>query len=128
MALRADRRGTGDIMETLLSLMVVCAGLLLLTAALPALLAPSEPPSDRSREVTSLLVKNGILDLHQAEQDVSSLPEGTEVRVVRYDGTTLELLDRPRPTVGDRFVTRTAVLVRTPSTGYPAILEVACAG
>lgn len=128
MPIERDRGATGDIMETLLALMIVSTGLLLLAASLPSLL--SDPPASAhwSDDVTSLLVEDGVLDLPRAELTVRTLPEGTAVRLITADGASLYLLERLQPTDGDRFVTRTPVLVRTATVSFPAILEVACAG
>ena len=127
MRLCADGKATGDIMETLLALMVVCAGILLLVSALPALLAASPRPIHPADDMTTLLTEDGVLDLNRAERTMSSLPEGTTVRLIMADGSSLCLLAGPS-TEGDRFVARTPVLVRSAGTDFPAILEVACAG
>ncbi|MEI6796090.1 MAG: hypothetical protein WCK39_04430 [Methanomassiliicoccales archaeon] len=128
MRIARDDGATGDVMETLLAVMIVSAGLLLLTTALPSLLSDPSPVVQRSDDVTSIMIEDGILDLARAERMVHSLPEGTGVRLIASDGTSLSILQCVQSTDRDRFVTRTPVLVRTATADFPAILEVTCGG
>jgi hypothetical protein len=121
-----DTSGMSDVLEVLVSLMIVSAAVMILATSLPSLFTHEESRSDVSSTISEL-APDGRLELMRAESLVASLPNGVGVRIL-FEGENLTLKETAVDVAGDLHVIRVPVTVSTAAGLRPAILEVSCSG
>jgi hypothetical protein len=119
-----DTSGMSDVLEVLISLMIVSAGVMILATSLPSLLAQQDLRSD-VYSIISELAPDGRLELMRAEGLVASLPSEVGVRLM-FEEENLTLKESAQGTAGDVHVGRVPVTVSTAAGLRPALLEVSC--
>lgn len=124
MPRRTDKAGTSDVLEVLVSLMIVSAGVMLLAASLPAMFSSPEGEGSELDMIIADLAPGGTLELLEAEQKADSMSDRIGVRLIFEDE---ELTLRPGAAAsGERYVARLPVTVMTADGQRPAVLEVSC--